>query len=228
MKKNALTVLEILIAMSLMVVASYISISTLKVYINKDTDIVKFKHAFGSLSEVIYDLKNDTCAYPMTNSFQDTVIHPGCDNMNDSYTASNKFKKLFTSKFNVLKNNIDITLDSAIPIIKYMDSSNTEYYETNTKIKCFIENKGFMFCPPEINLTSPNKLKAIYIPVYVNKIDTDNSKTTDIEKAMIVEVDYSGKIEIPAIVGSVIDCTNKAYNNYNHCKALDKMMSTEF
>ena len=233
MKKFAMSTLEVLIALSLIAAATVLGMNTLHIYINKDTDIVKFKHAFATFSEVIVSLKADTCMYPNIKGFAYTDVPDNCINKNDSFNNKNKFKKLFSSKFNILENNVELSLSSQVPVIKYENSSNSGLYKINNKIKCFVENKGFMFCPPETVLGSNEKLLSIYVPVYINKIDLDNSKTWDINKAIFIEVAKNGKLEIPPVIEyypnrAIIDCTKKEYNNYSHCKVLDKMLDVEF
>ena len=233
MKKYAMTSLEVLIAMSLVVAATLLGINSLRVYINKDTDISKFKHAFGSLSEAIYSMKHDSLMYPKeAKGFEDTDTYTYVDD-NISYGGTTKFKNLFTSKFNVLENNVQITFSQSVPLIKYEDESKNVLYKTSKKLDCFIENKGFMLCPPEISLGSKEKLVSIYVPVYVNQINTEDSNTTDINKAIFVEIYKRGKIDIPASVeyypnSKIIDCTNKEYNSYSQCKILDKMTDIDF
>ena len=232
MKKFAISALEVLIAMSLIVAASVLCINTLHIYINKDTDVAKFKHAFSTLSEVIYSLKTDTSMYPKTTGFAylDETTYA---NENRSYGGEDKFQKLFMSKFNVYKNDLDITYSDFVPLIKIKDGSGNIFYNKTKKVKCFIENKGFMFCPPKTTFEAPYELVSIFIPLYVNKIDLADYKTTDIKKAIFVEVSATGKIELQPVVKYeenkvVIDCTNKDYNKYSHCKVLDKMLDMDF
>ena len=231
MKKLAMSALEVLIAMSLMIAATVLGMNILHIYINKDTDVAKFKHAFASLSEVIYAIKNDSFMYTNTYYFADLSPHNYLGE-NITYGGEDKFKKLFTSKFNVLEKDVEVQFDKDVPLIKYTDKDGKEAYKTSKKITCFIENKGFMFCPPKTTFGEDEKLEAIYIPVYINKID-NTSSSKGIDKAIFVEVGVKGKIEILPDIKSdsdtkVLDCTEKKYNDYNHCKVLDKMMDMDF
>ena len=231
MKKHAMTTLEVIIAMGLIAAAAMLSLNTLYAYINKDTDIIKFKHAFTTISEVVSALKNDSVMYPTAFCFKNMETK-GYMGENATYGGEDKFRKLFISKYNVLENNIKVKFDSIVPLIKYKDNSNNELYKTSNTINCFLENKGFVLCPPPTNIGKNEELASIYIPVYVNNTDEDKG-SLGLDKAIFVEVGYDGKIELPPIVEyypkrAVIDCTDKNFNSYTHCKVLDKMMDTDF
>lgn len=203
-----MTVLEVLIAISIMAVISALGMNVLRVHMGRDTDITKFKHAFATLSEVVYSLKNDASMYPTSKGFADMskyTSYANNENASDSgkeYAGSAKFKKLFTSKFNVLERDVsvDFGTKTSVPLIRYEDTDENEHFKNAKKIKCFIENKGFMFCPPETDITSSDSLTYIYVPMYVSKIDINDNDTMGIKKAVFVEISNTGKIEIPALV----------------------------
>lgn len=237
MKKTAMTTLEVLIAMSLMVAVTILSVNTLKTYINKDTDIAKFKQAFSTLSQVIYSLRTDTAMYPQ-KGFEYTNPTYYFNEEERVYSGEDKFKKLFMSKFNVFETK-EITFSSNVPLLKFENRDGDVFYKVSNKINCFVENKGFMFCPPTTVFEETFEYSYIYIPLYVNKIDFSDSTTTDIKKAIFTEVKTTGEIEVPPIIynapvaiggqsNKLIDCTNKEFNDYNHCKVLDKMLDTDF
>ena len=232
MKKEAYTIIEILITMVIIAVTAILAMNSIRVYLNRDTDIIKFKHAFATLSNVIGDLKKDTVMYPKSTGFADMTAKK-YPNENITYSGAEKFKQLFTSRFNILEGNINIKFDNNVPLIKYTTES-TEDYTSSKTINCFMENKGLVFCPPSTQVPVNNGfISSIYIPMYINKIEPSNSTTTELDKVIFIEVTNTGKIEIPPIVEyqknkTIIDCTNKNYNNYSQCKVLDKLTDVDF
>jgi len=223
MKKYAMSLAEVLTAMIMVATLSVVGMNTLKTFLHKDNDVMKFKHQFGTVSEVIYALKNDSIMYPDGLQNTTTYKYPGEEK---SYGGTEKFRKLFKSKFNVMEDNINVSLSSCFPL--YIENGT---YKSETSIKCFIDNKGFTFCPP--STPTSGKLESLFIPVYFNKVDTTKSNTLGVDKAVFIQVFRNGKIDVPITVQcdssrKIIDCTNKNYNNYNHCKALDKMTDMNF
>lgn len=243
MKKNAMSLAEILLAMTIMGVLTIISIRTLKVNIGTDTNVMKFKHAYATFSQVIYELRNDAAMYPdLSNGFANTEkrTYPmetkkdGEGNLK-SYEGETKFKELFKSKFSIFQNNINIGFDKSIPLAEYEDNSGNIEHTKEKTISCFMENKGFVYCPPDFTETySSKKLSAIYVPLYVNKIDLNQSKTTDMTKIVFIKVYKTGKIELPIKVPDkgtsevIIDCSDVRMNSYNHCKSITKARDLNF
>lgn len=230
MKKYAMSIAEILIAMTFISILSVVAMNGLRVFINRDTDVTKFKHAFATISEIVYQMKNDTYMYPNAIGFADTNSHTYTDT-NKTYGGGSKFRRLFASKFNIMEKDKKITLDVSVPLVKYKNASNNEVYTTSNKLNCFIENKGFMYCPPDT--TENGTLVSIYLPVYINKISDNDNVSTGITKTIFVQIHKNGKLDIPPIIQNssstkIIDCTNKNYNDYNHCKILATMTNVSF
>ena len=113
MKKSATTLVEILIAMTLMIVLTVICMTGLRVFVSKDTDIVKFKHVYGSVSAAVYELINDVIMYPSAKGFADTSEH-SYNEETKVYGGEDKFKKLFKSKFNIFNNDVVIDLEKVM------------------------------------------------------------------------------------------------------------------
>lgn len=245
MKKTATTLMELLTAMVLMVALTVVSITSLRVFVAKDTDIVKFKHLYGSVSAAVYELINDIIMYPSGGFANTTATHYYEETK--EYGGKDKFKKLFKSKFNIFHNNIDIDFGVDVPLaykkttITSDPQKETFEFTVSKKVSCFIENKGFTYCPPETpEYYHKNKtieqLESIYLPVFVSKIDTKTvdsiKKSATLDKAIFIKIDNDGKIEIPLIVknnkNEVINCTKRSFNSYSHCKVIEKMEDMDF
>jgi len=247
MRKYAMTLAEILIAMTLIVLLTVVCINTLHVNVGQDTDIMKFRHAYGSVSKVVYELKNDVTMYPDTVSGFADLSAKQYYNDPVVYSGEDKFKNLFKSKFNVYKTlNIKINSNTSeslkIPATRNKTDDSDYTYKTldgsdKQKIECFLDNKGFMFCPPIISdsLDTLKEIK-IYVPVYINKIDSSSANSlaasTGIDKAIFIEIDKKGQIDIPPVIqnGSeaIIDCHLEEQNSYNHCRVINKIADMDF
>ena len=199
-----------------------VSITGLRVVVSRDTDIVKFKHLYGTLSAVVYELINDTVMYPDASGLAYTTSKTYFDTQK-TYGGKEKFKKLFKSKFNIYQDNIQIKPGGDIPLYTDKISKQCAY---STTITCFTDNKGFTYCPPDTPeyIRGVRELETIYLPVFVSKVDTKNlTKYANIKKVVFVEIGRNGKIDVPPVVKNLVDCHKQAYNEYNHCKVIDKM-----
>ena len=230
MKKTSMTLIEIIIGISLMTLLAAISINVMHSFVSKDTDIIKFKHVYATVSEAIYELKNDASMYPaggFANLQERSYIGES-----KKYGGKTKFSRLFKSKFNIFKNEVPYTLVNNA-------SNNKDKYVTKKELKCFLDNKGVLYCPPIIEIDSSDKLVSIYIPVYVNKINisgnqinASNNLSVGLDKAIFFEIEKNGKINIPTTVSNnddyIINCYDYNYNDYSHCKAIEKMQDFDF
>lgn len=231
MKKKSMTLTEIIIGISLMTVLATITITTVQSYMTQDTDLMKFKHVYATVSEVIYELKNDSIMYSdASKGFGDTSSK-SYPSESKIFGGKEKFKKLFKSKFNIYKNDMNVNCyNEAYPVLNlYNKQTQSEEITYNSKLVCFIDNKGIMYCPPLINFDSKKySLTSFFIPVYINKINLDNPNTYGVSKTIFFEISKKGKINLPATVGSIVDCHDKKYNEYMHCRVIDKMTDLDF
>ena len=238
MKKQSMTLIEIIIGISLMTVLAAISINVMHSFVSKDTDIIKFKHVYATVSEVIYELKNDASMYPA--GYFANIQERSYTGETKKYGGETKFLRLFKSKFNIFKNDVKINFSNDIPYILVRNAiDNKEKYITKKELNCFLDNKGVLYCPPVTTFTNKETLLSIYLPVYINKINiTDNpidstgNRSVGLDKAIFFEIEKNGKINIPTVVSNndkyIINCYDPEYNEYNHCKAIEKMQDFDF
>ncbi len=238
MKKLSMTLIEIIIGISLMTILAAISINVMHSFVSKDTDIIKFKHVYATVSEVIYELKNDTSMYPAGGfAYTQDRSYTG---ETKKYGGEAKFSRLFKSKFNIFKNDIKINFSDEIPyILVHNQIDKKDKYITKKRLNCFLDNKGILYCPPVTAFTNKETLLSIYVPVYINKINisgnlinsTDN-RSVGLNKAIFFEIEKNGKINIPTVISNndkyLINCYDSNYNEYNHCKAIEKMQDFDF
>ncbi len=238
MKKQSMSLIEIIIGISLMTILAAISINVMHSLTSKDTDIIKFKHVYATVSEVIYELKNDASMYP-AGGFANLQERSYTGEVK-KYGGAAKFSRLFKSKFNIFKNDVKISFSTDIPyILVYNKTDKKDKYITKKELNCFLDNKGVLYCPPVTSFTNKEKLLSIYIPVYINKIKissdsivSTNNRSTGLDKAIFFEIEKNGKINIPTVISNndkyIINCYDSNYNEYNHCKAIEKMQDFDF
>ena len=253
MRKTAFTLAELLIAMSVMGILGLIAINTLPIFIKEDSDLIKYKQVLGTVSEVVYRLKNDDAMYPNMSGFAD-ISEGHYVGETKTYSGPSKFRKLFKSKFNVFEDNIKFN-DSNIgnvPAFEYYNEGDKKDIRVQSvdfsELHCYTDNKSITYCLPD---TVGGILNALYIRVYLNSINPDDKTTYDNSRAIYFKILKTGKIMVPPIIpsadGNIIDCTkianvteedlktglastvNKAgiHAAYAHCRVRDRSTSSD-
>lgn len=221
MKKHALSLVELLVAMVLVFALSVIAINAFNMILRQDSDIYKIRHVVGTVSEITSRLSEDSEMYPSKQGFAYTK--EGCYNKGDDdkkcYKGADKFRKLFKSKFNVLEDNIKFSKNGigkvpaysyTVPIATGKELEKIEFadFDDIKKIVCFTENKGITYCVPNtVELPEnvfdfnpknpPKKLKSIFVRVYLSAINPKKEDTFTTPKATYFEITYDGKIILP-------------------------------
>lgn len=236
MKRFAVTFVELLIAMTMVSVLGIISISSMKLFIKDDSDLMKFKSVLATVSEAVDRLNNDTTMYPTKNGFANTESGK-YEGETKEYVGPSKFRKLFKSRFNVLKDNIKFADNSIglVPAYKYKsyDDKQGKKVELTKAVNfsdlyCFTENRGITYCLPD---TAEQDLSQIFIRTYFNEIDPNNESTFDNSRAIYFMVSNDGKIEVPPDVVAdghiVFYCSSQNYNHYAQCRVRDRSVEIE-
>lgn len=212
MKKQAMTMAEIIIAMTLITALSVIAINTFKAGI-PDSDMIKFKHTYGTIASLISQVLENRDLYPDANGFANTTSVT-MRKTGKTYAGSTKFRDAFKEKINILEDNITIS-ETSIPLYEQKVSGGTKLV-TAKSVDCFKNNSGVTFCPP----TTPenNSLHKIYLRVHVNE-------NTDIQNAIYFIIHANGKIEFPTSIDGKFNCLDKSFNNYYQCAVIASLDS---
>ena len=241
MKKYAMTLAELLIAMTLIGVLALLTVKSLKIFIKDDTNVYKFRPVLASVSEAIYQMIDDTTMYPTKNGLAYTERGQYEDD-DKVYEGETKFRKLFKSKFNVLNNEIKFADNSVgmVPLYRYKSASDEDKGKNKSKtedddkgkikagnfsdLHCFTENKGITYC---LSDTPKTGLTEIYIRVYLNTIDKDKEPTFDNKKAVYFVVSKTGKISVPPKITNgkdvLFDCYYSAFKDYTQCRVRNRV-----
>ena len=193
MKKKAMTLAEIIIAMTLITSLSIIGITTFKSTI-PDTDMVKFKHVYGNISSIISQILANRDLYPSSSGFQDTSSVT-IRKTGKTYSGTTKFQSAFREKINILEDDIVIN-EKNIPL--YEDGGKLI---TANKTTCFTSNSGITFCPPETgkNGQAATRLRKIYLRVHVSDNFGEDS-------AIYFAIHANGKIDFPSSIPDKFNC----------------------
>ena len=244
MKSKALSLAELLIAMTCISLLAILGVRGISVYLNQDTDIMKFRQVMGTVAQVAEVLSSDSVMYPTKRGFAETfsATYPGEEK---EFGGDSKFKKLFKYQFNVMTPKVEFGSNKVgkVPFYKYKDGDQEKTYSDSfKKLDCFTENKGITYCLPFT--PKDGSLTAIYIRVYLNAVNPNDEETFDNRKAVYFEVSNRGVVTAPVtletnygadnsqyifdcselIKGSVDNCISRA--GYNQCKALCSIKNT--
>lgn len=212
MKKRAMTMAEIIVAMTLITGLSVIAINSFKAGV-PDSDMIKFKHTYGTIASLISQILENRDLYPDTNGFANTTSVT-MRKTGKTYSGSTKFQNAFKEKINILEDNIIIS-ESDIPFYERRTSSGISLTKGKS-ISCFKNNSGITFCPP--TTSTNNTLTKIYLRVHVNE-------NTDIQNAIYFVIHANGKIDFPIRIENKFDCSQKSYNNYYQCAVIASLDS---
>jgi len=216
MKKNALTLVELFVAMTMLLLLVLVAMSSIKFdffKINKEKVALKFRPAYASISEAVYRLRNSERYFGYDFSYTLPWIDP--DN-HKVYEGREKFRKLFKSQFNVLENKIKFADNDigSVPAYSYtyketVGSEEKEFTDFKkvdfNDLECFSENKGLIYCLP-ITPTKEDleklgkkdcKLKDIYLRLYLDKVDFDKEATFNNNSAVYLTISAKGKVDLP-------------------------------
>ena len=244
MIKKALSYAELMIAMTLILVLTTLTIKGLKIFIKKDTDLMKYKPVLGTISEAVYQLVNDPVMYPTRRGFAN--LNPGqYEDDEKVYEGPSKFRKLFKSKFNVLEHNVKFSDNSVgkVPAYKYTEKNDEDNIEkvksvNFNELNCFIENRGVMYCLPDIDVKNDENLTSVFVRTYFNAVDVNRQVTFDNTKAIYFEILANGKVVFPPTVKTdndiIINCMVKQgtpeaekFASYNQCLVRSEIANVE-
>ncbi|MBQ4646475.1 MAG: hypothetical protein IJB79_03920 [Candidatus Gastranaerophilales bacterium] len=220
MKKNALTLAETIVALTMVAALSIIGLNTFRSNI-PDGDLIRFKHTYGTVSTLISQMMENKDIYPDSRGFSNTdsvtIRKTGI-----TYGGATKFQTAFKEKINILEDNVIIN-ESNMPIYEEKVGSDIITRSANS-LSCFTNNSGVTFCPPQTSSTS-GRLRKIYLRVHVN----DNF---DISNAIYFVIHANGKIEFPTRIQNKFDCMLKEYdanrkkqNSYYQCSIISALDS---
>ena len=244
MKKFGLTLIEVLVAISLITVLSGIICRNLGYFLKGDTNLFKFKQVLGTVSEVVNRLSNE---HYYGYDFSDTR---SVNYINKVFEGKNKFRKLFKTYFNVnitkakteqIFGNNSI---GKVPIYSCsVENSNGDKEEKITavdfsELDCFTDNKSITYCMGDTPVPPPEQPPCsnlhIFLRVYLNPIIKDDVSTFENKKALYFKIASNGKIEIPPTISNgqdkIINCRtrrNEGFNEYTQCMARERATETE-
>ena len=219
--KKAFTLAEVIMAAIVLTLLAVVMVSTLKSNL-PNTDLVKFRYAYGTILEIIAKMANNQDCYPTENLFA-RKPRTGCE-----------FHNTFKSYLNVYKtNNVNVSLSQ----INYIPDSQGRRNETSISLRsgnnskgnnsiCFIDNKGILYCVPEL-CTNENtvecfrNIKDFEIRLYLDKKLGKNGETVNIglDRTLFINVSRTGKVTVPGItMGKEVDCGLAAHQKgYYQC-----------
>ena len=231
MKRKGLTLAEILIVMTIMVVLGTLGATTLsKISSNQNHNFAKFKHTYATVTQIISILIDDKNLYP-ESSFENTdfVIF----NDGTAYSGASKFKDAFAENLNILEEDVEINEEDTAFYTTYTDSNSNEKLDDDEipttvsvdSITCFTNNNGVTYCPPETKVLNDSdkdaklKLGHIFLRVHISsKLDKANS--------IYFKIGSDGRIEIPVRIENMFDCASEEFikrNKFLHCEILSKL-----
>ena len=214
MKQKAITLVEIIVAMTVLTALSLIALPAIK-HNSEDAELMKFRHVYGTVSAVVSELIDNKALYPeggFANTDSVTMRNTG-----RQFGGTTKFKNAFKEKFNVLEDDITIN-ESNMPIYDMVNNSTNITTTTKTSsLECFTNNTGTFFCPPNTpNPTGTSTLKNIYLRVHVTEKHTAKD-------AIYFAIATDGKIEFPYKIEGKFDCTKQEYNKHSQCKVISML-----
>ena len=216
MKLKAITLVEIIIAMTILTALSVIALPALRQN-SPDNEITKFRHVYGVMSNVIANMISDKAIYPDNYGFANTNTIT-MRNTGAQYGGPTKFKKVFKENFNVLEEDIEIQ-ETKVPLYEVgpISGVGATSITVANKLECFTNNSGVTYCPPETPIFNGVQiLKNLFIRVHIND-------KYEIDHAIYFKVASDGKIEFPYKIDNKFNCTLPEYNKYMQCRVISML-----
>lgn len=217
MRKKALTLAEIMIAMSMMGVLAVIAAKTISTSMPNEV-ILKYKHIYAAVTTAVKNIVENPVLYP-TSDLSD-INNATYFNTGKTYTGNKKFYLSFMEQFNVLSSQ---TSQYNLPL--YVLSGQTT--NAGGKAQCFTENRGVTFC---MQKEFPSNLDSFFITIYMESAEKfSETSNQQYYSAAFVQVSKDGNISMPVkVVASgqtLVDCSlaGRTYSNHLQCVLLQGM-----